>query len=186
MGAKATRRGRSRADWLQAGLDCLAKGSVESVTIEKLSRTLGISKSGFYWHFRDREDLLTQMLDHWAHELTEVVTENSELLDMAPKLRLITTAEMILAYDLAGLDTAVRQWALDDKLAARAVRKVNRSRLGFARKALSELGFEGDELDMRAMLFVGYHSWEGATFREISRTRRHELIERRVALLTSR
>jgi len=140
---------------------------------------------GFYWHFRSREDLLRQMLDHWIHELTEVVTDNPQLLAMDPRLRLVATAELVLIYDLAGLDMAIRQWALDDKLAARAVRKVNRVRLRFVRETLSELGFEGDELEMRAMLFVGYHSWESAMFPEISRTRRRQLIERRAELLTS-
>lgn len=185
MGTGETRRRRSRADWLQAGLECLASGSVEAVTVERLARSLGIAKSGFYWHFRSRDDLLRQMLDHWLHELTEVVSENQQVLAMEPRLRLVTTAEMILTYDLASLDMAIRQWALDDRLAARAVRKANRVRLGFVTKALSELGFEGDELEMRAMLFVGYHTSEGAMFPEVSRTRRRELIERRVELLTS-
>jgi hypothetical protein len=91
---------------------------------------------------------------------------------------------MVLTYDLARLDMAIRQWALDDKLAARAVKQVNRIRLGLAREALSELGFEGDELEMRAMLFVCYHTWESTMFPEISRKRRRELIARRVELLT--
>jgi AcrR family transcriptional regulator len=185
MGTGRGNRGRSRAEWLEAGLGLLASGSVEAISVERLSRSLGIAKSGFYWHFRNRDDLLRQMLDHWVHELTEVVTGNEQLQALEPKLRLVTTAETILDYDLARLDMAIRQWALTDKLAARAVRKVNRIRLGFVSEALSELGFDGDELEMRAMLFVCYHTWESAMFREISRKRRRELIARRLELLTS-
>ena len=185
MGDRKARRGRSKADWLEAGLEYLGSGSVEAITVEGLSRSLGIAKSGFYWHFHSRDDLLRQMLDHWVHELTEVVTENEQVLAAEPRLRLATTAEMILTYELARLDMAIRQWALDDKLAARAVKKVNRIRLDFAKGALSELGFEEDELEMRAMLFVCYHTWESIMFPEISRKRRRELIARRVELLTS-
>ena len=185
MSDRKARRGLSKADWLEAGLERLASKSIEAITVEDLSRSLGVAKSGFYWHFRSRDDLLRQMLDHWVHEMTEVVTENEQVLAIEPRLRLVTTAEMILTYDLARLDMAIRQWALDDKLAARAVKKVNRVRLGLAREALSELGFEGDDLEMRAMLFVCYHTWESTMFREISRRRRRELIVRRVELLTS-
>jgi hypothetical protein len=95
-------------------------------------------------------------------------------------------AEMILDYDLTRYEIAIRQWALQDAEAARAVRKANRLRLEFARNALSELGFKGDDLEVRAMLFVCYHSWESPMFREISRKRRRELITKRIELLTSK
>jgi len=76
--------------------------------------------------------------------------------------------------------------ACADAGAARAVKKANRLRLDFVRKALPELGFKGEDLEMRTMLFVGYHSWESPMFREISRKRRREQIARRVDLLTSK
>jgi hypothetical protein len=95
-------------------------------------------------------------------------------------------AEMIIDYDLTRYEIVIRQWALQDAEAARAVRKANRLRLEFARNALSELGFKGDDLEVRAMLFVCYHSWESPMFREISRKRRRELITKRIELLTSK
>jgi hypothetical protein len=47
-----------------------------------------------------------------------------------------------------------------------------------------ELGFEGDDLEMRAMLFVCYQTWETPMFRDITENRRRELIQKRVDLLT--
>ena len=93
---------------------------------------------------------------------------------------------MILDYDLTRYEIPIRQWALQDVLAARAVRKVNRLRLDFLKGAFSELGFTGDDLDMRAMLFTCYHTWEAPMFREISRKRRRELIAKRIDLLTNK
>ena len=93
---------------------------------------------------------------------------------------------MILDYELTRYEIAIRQWAVQDTEAARAVRKVNRIRLDFVRKALSELGFTGDDLDMRTMLFVCYQSWESPMFREISLKRRRQLIAKRIELITSR
>ena len=93
---------------------------------------------------------------------------------------------MILDYELTRYEIAIRQWAVQDTEAARAVRKVNRIRLDFVRKALSELGFTGDDLEMRTMLFVCYQSWESPMFREISLKWRRQLIAKRIELITSR
>jgi AcrR family transcriptional regulator len=186
VNTKRTSRGVSKAQWLDAGLKALSKQGSASLTVEGLARELGIAKAGFYWHFENRDALLRQLLDYWVHELTEVATANVQLLALEPMSRLTKTAEMILEHDLGRYDMAIRQWALDDALAARAVRKVNRIRLDFAREALSELGFTGDDLDMRAMLFVCYHTWESSMFREVSRKRRRELIGKRLDLITSK
>ena len=93
---------------------------------------------------------------------------------------------MILDYKLTDFEIPIRQWALRDAEAARAARKVNRLRLNYVGETFSELGFTGDDLDMRTMLFTCYHSREGPMFREISRKRRRELIAKRVELLTSK
>ena len=49
---------------------------------------------------------------------------------------------------------------------------------------MSALGFKGDDLAMRSMLFVCYQSWESVMFPEIPRKRRRELIAKRIELLT--
>ena len=182
---KKTRR-VSKAQWLDMALEVLETDGIAGVRIEILAKRLEISKSGFYWHFKNRDHLLKDVLDYWSHELTEVATENPQLLSLKPKSRLIKTAEMILEHDLTRYEIPIRQWALQDAVAARAVRKVNRLRLDFLRGAFSELGFTGDDLDMRAMLFTCYHTWEAPMFWKISRKRRRELIAKRIDLLTSK
>lgn len=156
------------------------------MTIEGLARQLGIAKAGFYWHFKNRDDLLRQLLVFWSYEMTEVIANNPLVMDLAPRDRLERIAEMILDYDLTRFDIPIRNWALRDAGAARVVRRVNRTRLATIRQALSELGFEGDDLEMRAMLFVGYQSGEAPIFSEISRKRRRALISARVKLITRR
>ena len=181
---KGKRRGVSRQEWLAASLEALADGGIDSVTVESLARSLRIAKSGFYWHFKNRQDLLQQILNYWTHEMTEVISKNPQVGALQPRDRLIRIAETILQYDLTRYDLAIRQWATHDAQAARSVRRVNRMRLDFVGQAFRELGFTGDDLEMRTMLFVCYHTWETPMFREISRKRRRELIDDRVEFLT--
>ena len=79
----------TKAQWLDMALEVLETDGVAGVRIEVLAKRLEISKSGFYWHFKNRDHLLKDMLDYWTHELTEVATENPELLTLKPKSRLI-------------------------------------------------------------------------------------------------
>ena len=186
MSQNRGRPGVSKAEWLEAGLQALSERGVSSLTVEGLAKSLNIAKAGFYWHFKNRDDLLRQLLDYWTHEITEVVTSNPEIFKLKPKSRLIRTAETILDYDLTRYEIAIRQWALQDAGAARAVKKVNRLRLEFVRTTFSELGFKSEDLEMRTMMFVCYHTWESLMFRELSRKKRRDLITRRIELLTGK
>ena len=183
---KVVQRGVSKAEWLEAALELLAHKDITGLKIETLARSLGIAKSGFYWHFKNRQDLLSQMLDHWQHEITEVISENITVIDLEPVSRLKKIAEMILDYDLNRYEIPIRQWASQDAEAARAVENVDSIRLNFLRTTFDELGLEGDDLEMRTMLFVGYHASEEYMFTVLPKEKRRELIGKRIELLISK
>ena len=185
MSKKLNGRGVSKLEWLDAGLDTLTRSPATGIRVEKLARTLGIARAGFYWHFKNRDDYIGQLLEHWLHKVTEAIIENPDIIAMEPKARLIATAEIIHDNDLTRADPSIQLLAAQDKATAKVVRKANKLRLEYISDTLEELGFKDDDLAMRAMLYVAYHSWEPTVFNEISRKRRRELIARRVDLLTT-
>jgi AcrR family transcriptional regulator len=173
----------SKQEWLTKGLAILAAEGASAVSVERMARELGIAKSGFYWHFADRDALLREMLDHWAHEYTKVVTENAELASLTGEQRLRRTMHMILDHGLTQYDLSIRAWAAYEPRAARAMRKVYRLRLDFIRAAFADCGLKGEDLEMRARLFVGYQSWEATMFWSDSKKTLRSFIDRRLALL---
>ena len=176
----------SKAEWLQAALKLLKTEGVEAIRVERLARELGISKSGFYWHFKDRDDLRTQMIDYWVHEFNEVVTANPTLRNGDPRERLELTMLMILDHDLTRYEVPMRAWAEADPNIARRVARVYRKRLDFLRDIFRDLGFEGDELEMRARLLLCHGTWERAMFPKESKKSLRKLIKRRVDLLAKK
>jgi AcrR family transcriptional regulator len=150
--------------WLSKALELFAKTGEGGLRVENLARSLGVSKSGFYFHFKDRDDFLQQLLHYWAHEYTEVVTTNPLLLMTAPRDRLMMIATLVFEQNLTEFDAAMQVWANKDPDIARQVRKVIDVRLGFAGNALGELGFEGDDLTMRTRLFIGFLAVERQMF----------------------
>ena len=184
MESSSKKRGVSKAEWLDAGLKTLAGGVVSDVKVDSLARQLGVARSGFYWHFLNRRELLLAMLDHWLHESTEVVVNFLTQEELGGKSRLLAAAHMIHDYRLARFDFGIRQWAREDREAAKVVRKVDRLRLRFVSEAFAELGFEGEDLEARARTFMVYQSWEPFYTADLSAKKRRQLIERHVDLLT--
>ena len=69
------RRTLSGEDWLAAALEALRESGVDGVKVLPLARRLGVSRGSFYWHFRDRGELLAAVLDYWDRWSTEVVID---------------------------------------------------------------------------------------------------------------
>ena len=167
-------------------LDTLEVGGIDAVVIERIASRLHVAKSGFYWHFEDRNDLLRELLNFWSTEYTENITKDLTLAAMDPPKRLHTIAEIVWKYNLAKYDLAIRTWAKHDPLAKRAVKKVNKIRMDFIRTIFSELGFRGDDLEMRTMLFVCYQTWENPMFGKLNKQKWEKIKKRRLALLLSK
>lgn len=151
-----------------------------------MARDFGISRAGFYYHFRDRSDLLQKMLEYWGTEFTEVVVNDPGLSKLNPEKQLLRIMEMILDHDLTRYDLAIRDWSKRDKKAAKMVRKVYQLRVGFLRGIFRELGFRGQSLEMRTRLFVCYHSWEHAMFADLPKAEKRKLLKLRHKFLVEK
>jgi len=142
----------------------LEGSGIDSIKIDSLAKKIGVSRSGFYWHFKNRKDLLQHLLDYWMHEYTGVLSNNSSLMKLTADKRLLKIMKLIKEHRLAKYDFAIIAWAKTDLNASAAVNKVMEMRLYFIRESFKELGFIGDELEMRTRLFVCYHSLASTIF----------------------
>ena len=145
-----------QAQWVAAGLEALRKGGVAAVRVERLAENLKITKGSFYWHFRDRGELLEALLDFWAREMTEAEFERVRAVRGGLAAQLRTLAEDVLDKGLGRYDPAVRAWARTDRKVAAAVSQVDRRRV----KALTSLfeggGFDAADAAARARLFYTF------------------------------
>ncbi len=110
----------SKQEWSAAALSALEAGRVEAVRVERLARTLGVAKSGCYWHFENRIDLLAQLLELWETEHTKIVTSDPRTYQCTPDQRLLRVMRMVEMDDLAVYDSVFKVWARKDGLAREA------------------------------------------------------------------
>jgi AcrR family transcriptional regulator len=173
----------SRDRWTDAALDALIRAGVESVRVEPLARRLGVTKGSFYWHFKDRGDLLDAMLDRWEQVATQAIIDEVEGLGGSPEAKLRALFLIAVRSAPMALETALRQWAMRAPRARRAVERVDERRMRYLRALFEALGVARDDAHTRS--FLAYASLFGDHFiaaRETS-LRRSDLLDRCAALL---
>jgi len=175
----------TKDDWLVAAMELLRTRGVGGVRVLTLAQKLRVSRGSFYWHFEDRQDLLTSMLDWWDRKMTDTVIELGEAGYASPQKRLMAIAEHILGADLNRYDAAVRSWADGDNEAKKALRRVNRKRLDYVSGLFEEAGFTPTEARARGDLLAVYLMSEGAIHMDETLDSRLRLVRRQVRSLTS-
>ncbi len=184
--AKRPRKTLTREDWLRAALDTLEESGLDGVRILPLAKRIGASRGSFYWHFRDRGDLLRSLLDHWDRWSTRSVIKglsSSEAAALPAKERIWFLMDQVISRDLSAYDPAIRAWARHDPEAAKVVRRVDRRRLATVTGLFREAGFSEEQAEVRARLLAVYLIANGVVFVRESAKRRRELARLRWELL---
>ncbi|HEV7482928.1 MAG TPA: TetR/AcrR family transcriptional regulator [Solirubrobacterales bacterium] len=147
-----------RGAWVGAGLKALAEGGPDAVRVEPLAASLGVSKGGFYWHFKDRRALLEEMLDSWERNVAEDVIAEIESTPAPPRAKLRQLFALAPSVDFAA-ELAVREWARRDAEVAARVRRIDNRRMDYLRTLFGQLGLDEEEAEVRALLafslFIG-------------------------------
>ena len=127
-------------DWIRAASSRLSQEGIEAVRVEVLARDLRVSKGSFYWHFRDREDLLSSVLAQWERE------EAAWLQDVAggetsAAARWANLVERGAEEQRCRFEAALRAWARRDDRVAVRVAALERGRRQFTADVLQDVGF---------------------------------------------
>ncbi|MCW2238505.1 TetR/AcrR family transcriptional regulator [Azospirillum canadense] len=154
----------NRESWLSAAFSALAEGGVEQVRVEVLAKRLKVTKGSFYWHFRDRMELVEAMLEGWKVGRIEAIKMQTRLDGWAPADRL---RDVLSLYGGTSnprgmaIELAMRDWARRDPRAAEIVAEVDRERLRCVTDLFTGMGLTSDEAFARAYLFYSFIFGEG-------------------------
>jgi AcrR family transcriptional regulator len=139
----------SRDRWIEAALDALANGGVAAVAVEPLAAHLGVTKGSFYWHFRDRDELLAAALEEWEERGTErLIKQLDQIAD--PRERLTEWARRVLSADKAQL--AALHAAAEHPIVSPVLRRTTERRIQYLAALLQEAGVPRSAARRRARL----------------------------------
>lgn len=150
-----------RVAWIEAALNALASGGPEAIRIEALAASLGVSKGGFYWHFKDRQALLDEMLDGWEKFVVGDVIATLESQPVDSRAKLQQLFEMAPSVDFA-VELALRDWARRDRDVAKRLRRIDNGRMAYLRSLFAQ--FCADERDVEARSMLAFSLFIGSYF----------------------
>lgn len=178
-----TARRLGRDDWLSVALNTLNEKGIQHVKALPLSRALGVTRGSFYWHFRSRDDLHRQVLDHWERTQTDEVIARVEALQGSAEARLRGLCMDVLFRQYNRYDVAVRAWAMADPTARAAVRRVDRKRTRFIAGLFGQAGCAPAEAESAAKVLLSFLVMEPDMDRGESRGTRAARVENLIARL---
>ena len=146
--------------WIEAATTVLVDQGIDHVRVDVLAGQLGVTRGSFYWHFRDREDLLRRVLQAWSERSTEQLTRRLATAHADPREQLRDVISLPFrgraAAKAARIELAIRAWARRDELARQAVDAADAARIGYHREIFIALGFAEGDASQRAFLLYGY------------------------------
>jgi AcrR family transcriptional regulator len=154
----------TREDWLAQARTTLVQDGVEQVKILVLAERMQVSRSSFYWYFRNRDALLQALLEEWEARNTILIAEHC-----ARPASTITEAALNFfrcfvdpaCFD-HGLDFAVREWARRDERLRARIDAADAARIGAVTEMFARHGYAPADADARARILyfmqLGYHA----------------------------
>ena len=178
---KAARRGNAPATepartsltpetWIEAATQVLVDQGIDHVRVDVLATQLAVTRGSFYWHFRDREDLLRRVLQAWRESATEQLTRRLETASTDPREQLRDVISLPFrgraAARAARIELAIRAWARRDEMARQAVDEADASRIAYHTQVFAALGFAPVEAAQRAFVLYSYEVTESLLTRQ--------------------
>jgi AcrR family transcriptional regulator len=145
----------SRKDWLKAARMALLKGGAEAVRVEKLARTLHVTKGSFYWHFKDREELLDLLLREWEGKIEEIIPLLGRESARETLVTLVSVLEERARLSEQGevpSDAAIFAWASVSPAVARRVNLAEQERINL----LVRITGQPDRIELFYLAWLGF------------------------------
>lgn len=162
-------RPRPRASekmWLDEALSLLVEAGVDAVKVMPLANRLGLTRTGFYHHFRDREALLDAMIARWEDKNTGNLVARCEAFAETICEAMFNLQDCWINQSLfdAPLDNAIRHWARTDPALKQRLDHADDRRRAAISAMFQRFGYAPDDADIRTMTIlytqVGYISME--------------------------
>lgn len=156
----------SQEAWLEAAYESLLDSGVESVKILPLAKKLNLSRTSFYWFFKDREELLAALISRWREKNTGSIVKQSEAYAETLAEAMLNVFDCWLDATLfdSKFEFAVRSWALQSDELLAEVAEADRIRMEALTRMFMRFGHSENTADVRArntyLVQIGYISMQ--------------------------
>jgi AcrR family transcriptional regulator len=142
--------------WLAAACEVLTESGIEAVKIMPLAKRLGLTRTGFYWHFKDRDTLLEAMIQCWEDQNTGNLIARTEAYAESISEAMFNLFDCWLDETLfdARLDLAIRNWARNDAALQARLDQADAKRRDAITAMFHRFGYSDEQAQVRAMTVI--------------------------------
>jgi len=117
--------------WLDAAYQLLIESGVDAVKVMPLAKSLGLSRTSFYWHFSDREALLNALIARWQSKNTASLIAQTRLPAKSISEAIFNLFDCWVNPELfdARMDFAIRNWALQSASLKQTLQETDQQRI---------------------------------------------------------
>jgi AcrR family transcriptional regulator len=128
--------------WLEAAYESLLDSGIDAVKILPLAKKLNLSRTSFYWFFKDREELLAALVSRWRDKNTGNLIKQSEAYAESMSEAMLNVFDCWLDKTLfdSQFEFAIRSWALQSPDILAEVQKADLLRLDALKRMLMRFG----------------------------------------------
>jgi AcrR family transcriptional regulator len=169
--------------WLEAAYDLLLESGIDAVRILPLAKTLKLSRTSFYWFFRDREALLNALLQLWRNKNTGNFLNRANAHAESIVEAILNVSDCWFDAKLfdSRLEFAIRSWALQSEAVQTQVKKADAQRLAALADLFRRFGYDEMSADVRSrtiyLLQIGYISLQTSETLKLRMSRMAKYIE---------
>ncbi len=164
--------------WVEAATEVLIDQGIDHVRVDVLAGQLGVTRGSFYWHFRDRDELLQRVLQAWSASMTEQLTQRLAQAGADPQEQLRDLISLPFrgraAARAARIELAIRAWARRDATARQALDTADASRIDYHAQIFCRLGFPLAEAQRRAFVLYSVEVAESLLARQGTAVQKQE------------
>lgn len=156
----------SREGWIEVAYQALIREGVDAVKILPLAEQLKLSRTSFYWFFKDRDELLVTLAQIWAERTTTpLIAATTAFAETETEAMLNVIGCFLKAETFdSRLEFAVRGWGLKDPAILTQVSEADSRRLAALSAMLERWGHGPEDADVRArtvyLTQIGYISMQ--------------------------
>ncbi len=142
--------------WLQAAYNLLIDSGVESVKVMPLAKELGMSRTSFYWHFEDREQLLDKIIECWEAKNTGNLIAQTNAYAATITEGVFNLFDCWIDNDLfdSRLDLAIRNWARNDAKLKQRLDEADQKRLCAIKNLFLRFDYSEIQAETRSLTVI--------------------------------
>jgi len=142
--------------WLNAAYAVLVEEGVDAVKIMTLAKRTGLTRTGFYWHFKDLNGLLDTLIQQWEE------TNTGNLVSRAAAPAQSISEAMLNVFDCwhdetlfdAPFDLAIRNWARKDATLQARLNQADAQRIAALCDMFNRYDYPVEQAKVRSMTVI--------------------------------